>query len=248
MEHEIRQAFQAVRAEESLKERTWEYVQLARRRRTGGRSRLTRLAAAGCCCLVLLAGGWGLYITPTSAISFDMDPSLELEINCFDRVVSVSGYDGEGEALAQSLDVLHLEYRRAVEEILDSDAVSRCLEEDGQISLSVVGFRGGQGAEVLDYVTECTAGMGGVRCRQVDKEEAAQAQEMGLPCGKYLAYLELVELGVSITPQQVGEMSMRQLRALLVENGGEEMAQGQGSQGHHGQGSGGYRGGKNGSG
>lgn len=141
-----------------------------------------------------------------------------------------------------------LEFDGPVDEILDSDAVSRCLEEDGQISLSVVGFRGGQGTEVLDYVTECTAGMGGVRCRQVDKEEAAQAQEMGLPCGKYLAYLELVELGVSITPQQVGEMSMRQLRALLVENGGEEMAQGRGSQGHHGQGSGGYRGGKNGSG
>lgn len=243
MEREIRRAFQAVRAEEALKERAWERVQRARRKRATGRSRLTRLAAVGCCCLVLLAGGWGIYVTPTSAISFDMDPSLELEINCFGRVVSVSGYDGEGEALAQGLEVLHLEYRRAVDEILDSDAVSRCLEEDGQVFLSVVGISGGQGAEVLDYVTECTAGMGGVRCRPVEKEEAAQARQMGLPWGKYLAYLELVELGVPITPQQAGELSMSQLRALLTENGGE-----QGAQGHHGQGAGGYRGGKSGGG
>ena len=247
MEHEIRQAFQAVRAEEGLKERTWQAVQRARRKKAGGRGRMARLAAA-CCCLALLAGGWGIYVTPTSAISFDMDPSLELEINRFDRVVSVSGYGREGETLARSLDVLHMGYRQAVEEILGCDAVGRCLEGDGQLSVSVVGFSGSQGAEVLDYVTQCTAGMGGVRCRQAEAEQLSQARQLGLPYGKYQAYLELVERDVAITPQQAGEMTMRQLRALLAEAGQERTAQGQNGQGHHGQGAGGSKGGKNGSG
>ena len=53
---------------------------------------------------VTLWGGTWLYFTPTMEISVDINPSIELGVNRFDRVISVDGYNEDGQALAQLLD------------------------------------------------------------------------------------------------------------------------------------------------
>lgn len=41
------------------------------------------------------------------------------------------------------------------------------------------------------------------------------AAEYSISCGKYSAYLELAQAGVDISPEEVGQMSMREIRELL---------------------------------
>ena len=79
----IKEAFDQVTASEELKSQTKAY--LAQKSR---RPRLV-IPAAIVAVFLLLCGGYYLYFIPTATISIDINPSLELSINRFDRVISV---------------------------------------------------------------------------------------------------------------------------------------------------------------
>ena len=84
MNERLKEAFGAVHAEESLKRGTLDAI----RRKTRGYRRCAlprRLVPALACLMVALGGLGGLYFTPTSVISIDVNPSLELSVNRFDR-------------------------------------------------------------------------------------------------------------------------------------------------------------------
>lgn len=83
MNNRIKEAFGDVHAEESLKRGTLDAV---RRLTHGYRRRVVtrRLAPALACLMIALGGMGGLYFTPTSVISIDVNPSLELSVNRFD--------------------------------------------------------------------------------------------------------------------------------------------------------------------
>ena len=247
MRHSVTAAFQSVRAEEALKERTRQHVlaALAQRQRRWGR-RLALCGAAVCCLALAVLGG--IYFTPTSVISIDVNPSLELGINRFDRVISVSGYQEEGEALAASLNLLHLPYSQAVDQVVESQTVRDCLARGEWLSIAVVERDEDQGEEILQYVSACTAGAGNVSCHAVAQEEVAQAHDHGLSYGKYQVYLEIQAAGGELTDQEAASMTMRELRELLAQLTGEETplpgeegcapSQGQGGGNGHGWGHG----------
>lgn len=65
---------------------------------------------AACFVLCVALGGYHLYFTPTSIISMDINPSIELEINRFDKVIGVDGYNEDGENLVESLHMLNENY------------------------------------------------------------------------------------------------------------------------------------------
>ena len=89
MDEHLKQAFDQVRAERELKERTKRVLagRIAGRRR----GRLQVLLPAAACLLLILAGGRWFYFTPTAELTIDINPSLQLGINRFDQVVSVEG-------------------------------------------------------------------------------------------------------------------------------------------------------------
>ena len=97
MRDRIRDAFDQIQAEEPLKARTKDF--LARKTASYTRVRPRRLMRAvpalACFALLLLGGHW-LYFTPTAAISIDINPSLELGVNRFDKVISVDGRNSDG--------------------------------------------------------------------------------------------------------------------------------------------------------
>lgn len=133
MQDRIKAAFDGVRAEDALKEATRRFL-AAKTGNYAGRSFAYRrfVPVLACCFILLLSlGGYWLYFIPTSYISIDVNPSIELGINRFDKVVSVEGYNADGEALAAALDIKYLDYDAALEQVLASDAVSACLSQDG---------------------------------------------------------------------------------------------------------------------
>lgn len=218
MREQLKRALDNVHAEEELKEQTRAF--LARRTR-GYTARPGahpgRLAAAAACVLLLLtgAGGWACF-TPTSTVSIDVNPSLELNVNRFDRVVSVTGVNQEGQALAETLDLTFLPCTSAVEQLLDSPDLAGYLEEDPAVAITVVGDNTAQRDRLLSGVENVTAQRQGTYCCALDSDEAAQANALGLSYGKYRSYLELHELGSDLTPEEVQQMSMREIRTLLA--------------------------------
>ena len=159
MREQLKRALDNVHAEEALKEQTRDFLA----RKTRGYTvrdgvRPGRLAAAAACILLLLtgAGGWACF-TPTSTVSIDVNPSLELNVNRFDRVVSVTGVNHEGQALAETLNLTFLPCTSAVEQVLDSPGLADYLGDDPAVAITVVGDNEVQRDRLLSGVENATA-------------------------------------------------------------------------------------------
>lgn len=254
MNRTCKELFGPITADEGLKERTKAFLA----QQTRGYSRMEKrrrpayaLAACACLLLVLLGGSW-LYFTPTAEISIDINPSLELGINRFDRVVSVDAFNEGGQALADTLDVKYKSYSQAIDQLLNHEDVAALLSGGEVMTITVIGSDGAQSASILSGVEACTAGHHNTYCHAATSEEVAGAHESGLSCGKYRAFLELQQLDPDITPEAVQSMTMREIQDLIDSLRAEsDVAPSSspswngGGGGHHGQhhGNGGYHGG-----
>ena len=244
MNNALKEIFGPIRAEEDLKNRTRAFLAERTRNYTRAETKKRRYpayaAACACLLLVLLGGRW-LYFTPTAAISIDINPSLELSVNRFDRVIAVTGFNEDGQALSNALDVKYKNYAQAMEQIVHHDSIMALLSNGEVMSITVAG-PDGQSAKLLSGVETCTAGQGNIDCYSARPEEAAAAHETGLSCGKYRAFLEVRRLDPDITPEDVQGMTMREIRDRidrLSSDGGSDATQpgGQGN-GHHENGNG----------
>lgn len=215
MNEKIKSAFDSVYATEELKDRTREFLA----KRTGGYQKkrasvpvYRRLALAACVLLLLLWGGWYLYFTPVASISVDVNPSIELGINRFDRVISVVGYNEDGRALADSLRVRFLPYEEALDRILSGDSFAQYMAPEQFVSVTVIGESEEKSGEMLERVTSCAGHHENVHCSSGNYEEAGAAHKAGLSFGKYRAFLELQALDPTVTPEDVQGLTMRQIR------------------------------------
>lgn len=103
-------------------------------------------------------GGYWLYFTPTADISVDINPSIELGINRFDKVVSVSSYNDDGQELLDSINIKYMDYTEAVDQILANENIAALLDNDAVMTITVVGSDGSQSARLLSGVESCTEG------------------------------------------------------------------------------------------
>lgn len=257
-EERIRSAFDAVHAEDVLKERTLEAVRaqaagekssekggekageksgekrglLAGRSSGRGARRQAqvvalrrRLAVAACLVVALVAAGGWAWLTPTATISVDVNPSVELGINRFDRVVSARGVNDDGRALLSEVDVWGATYDEAVDRLLASSNVSTLLAEGGQAEVTVVDQGDSdQCARLLAGVEACASGHENTHCHGADEDDVSAAREVGLSYGKYRLLLEIQELDPSITADDVRDLSMREMLDLLESLGGSDTA------------------------
>ena len=243
MNNALKEVFAPIQAEKALKDRTQAF--LAERTRgytstdTGRRGYPAYAAACACLLMVLLGGRW-LYFTPTAEISIDINPSIELSVNRFDRVIAVTGFNEDGQEFSKTLDVTYKDYTQAIEQILHHDSITALLSGGEVMSITVVGPDGQQSAKLLSGVRACTTGQSNIDCYSAQSGEAAAAHEAGLSCGKYRAFLELQLLDPDITPEAVQGMTMREIRALIdsLSAGGENETSSYNNwgNGHHGQG------------
>ena len=238
MKDKLKAAFDQVQAEESLKEKTRAYLADRVQNRAPAKKHPAArrlIPAAACLALVLLGGNW-LYFTPTATISVDINPSLELAVNRFDKVLSVDGYNQDGQALADTLDCTFASYTEVVDAILADDQVAALLSDNGVLTITVVGENETQSARLLSGVESCTAGQKNAYCYCAHGEEMEHAHQAGLSYGKYQAYLELQALDPTVTPEQVQGMTMREIRDRIdALSGTSADAESTSDDAHHGQ-------------
>jgi hypothetical protein len=215
MDNRIRRAFDEVHAEEELKQTTASFLQKATNSYGKKHVRSHRFAAAlsaAAAALILLTGGY-FYAVPVSAITLDVNPSLELEINRMDQVVSLKGTNEDGRALASGAQVFLMNYRDALEKLMASETMKGYLNRGDDVSITILGESEEKGEEMLNEVSACGyAEQSNVTCECASREDAEAAEETGLPLGKYRAFLELREMDPSVTAEEVRGMTMKEIR------------------------------------
>lgn len=94
--------------------------------------RLRAMASVAAVLLFVLVGVSGYaYFTPYSVVSLDVNPALELILNRFERVLSVQGWNGEGEMLANQLQLRNKSIDEALMIALQQMLQAGYLGEDG---------------------------------------------------------------------------------------------------------------------
>lgn len=226
IDYKIRSAFGKIKADDELKNITEKAVLNSRPKIT-----LHKMLIPAVCMLVLTIGiiGVSIYFSPVSVISIDVNPSLELGVNRFDKVISATGYNDGGNRLAEDIGVRFMDYADAVEKILSSRQVTDYTAAGEEVSVAVVALDGSGGEVMLEKIENCTGN--GVFCRQADFETVSCAHEEGLSYGKYSAYLEAKAENPDLTVEDVYGLTMRELHELCKH---KEDHQG----GHHGNGNG----------
>lgn len=224
MNEKWKSAFDQIHAEEALKTHTKEYLsEKIYSHKTAVRPVFRQAAAlaAGLVILFFIGGSW-IFMTPTAYISIDINPSLELGINRFNRIVSVEGYNDDGDNLAESLNITFMNYNDALDEILSSQSIEDYLAADALMSLTVAGDDEAQYTEILDTVETCADGRENIQCHSGNTEEMHEAHDAGLSFGKYRAYQILHDLDPSISPDDVLGMTMREIYDLIDSYSGDQ--------------------------
>ncbi|MDO4547821.1 MAG: hypothetical protein Q4D04_06985 [Clostridia bacterium] len=220
MINRIKDAFDSVHAQETLKQNTKEIIRSRIKTRESCRYNIRRFAVA-CACFVLVVvafGGWHIYMTPVSAISINVNPSVELGVNRFERVIAVNGFNDDGMELIESVNMMHLPYLRALEVLMYSALFEEYLEEDALISITVIGQTEEDGEMMRSRIASCDyASRPNVECRCGRRDEVTAAHALGLSFGKYRALLELQELDPNVTAEDIRGLTMRQIRNMIYE-------------------------------
>ena len=155
-------------------------------------------------------------------ISVDINPSLELGINRLNRVVSVKGFNEDGEILAKKLDIRFMDYQDVLNLILKNPKITELLAADGVMSFCVVGRNRGKNQEmkILSMLEEKTKTSLNTYCHYADFKEVKEAHHKGLSYGKYKAVMQLKKNYPEIKPENYRNIPMKDIHRML-ENSGE---------------------------
>lgn len=220
MNNRVKEAFHEIHADDTIKANTMAFLNRRTKQyqKTGFFS-YKKLAAVMACFLLVIFGwqGYAVYFTPVSTISIDVNPSIELDINRFDKVIDVQSYNEDGDILASSMNIRFLNYKEALNLLLRSENMASYLDPEQTVVITVFTASDERNEEMLADVTLCTASYDNVHCASGHSEEVSEAHSFGLSCGKYQAFLELQVLDPSITVEDIRELSMRQIQDMINE-------------------------------
>ena len=220
MEHKLQNAFSAMKATEKLKRTT----KAALRKKTFDygrqidRIRARRRRIAGCLtCLALMVTALGSWFIPAASIAVDINPSLELRVNVFDRVIALKGRNSDGEAVAAQLDLVGKPYDEAMQRLLLSHGLTPYLENGSTITITLAGS-GDHAVQMLSKVVcraYAVAEEENVVYCQVSWDTVKAAENAGLCIPRYLAWQELQKTDPHITVEDIKEMPIEEIRKLI---------------------------------
>ncbi|MEG0179556.1 MAG: hypothetical protein RR654_08385 [Oscillospiraceae bacterium] len=213
MNNKIQNAFEPICATDKLKDNLTAFVknEVSKHRHTF--SAPLRYAIA-CCAILAIAvcgfGGYKLYQMPVSYISVDVNPSVELALNRFDRVVNAEFYNDDGFTVLQNINVKNKTYTEAVELILADKTFNSYLSKDSLLSFTVISDKEDA---ILKGIQHCKGySQANTKCYGANAELMDEAHHNGLSFGKYQALLELQQYDKTITAEDCHNLTMREIR------------------------------------
>lgn len=229
--NKIRQSLSKIRADEELKKKTLQYLLSRQEKNTGLRRHpVLRYALAAICMFLLLGtGGYSVYSQPVSYISVDVNPSVELGVNRFGRVVSADAYNEDGQAVLQLLSLKNIPYVQAIGTLLANESSFGFLKEDSVLVLTVISPKY---TSILDELSAADFSQNYetlLYTSDVSCMEEAHSHEMSF--GKYRGYQELSQYDASITIEDCHNMTMEEINSRIKSCSGHQ--NGNGPQ-HHG--------------
>lgn len=222
MANKIYDAFDGIKADARLKETTMQYIGTRYAKKSGRSLRISfrKMLALACMALVFVAaaGGYTWIQTPVSYLSIDVNPSIELALNRFDRVVSVAAYNEQGEEILKNLSLKGKKYTDAIDAIVDDDTINDYLTEENGVVFTIAADSSREQA-LQTGVEKCSRHIVGYsESVSADIGIVSKAHEYGLSVGKYYAWLQLSRYDDTVTVEECKGMSIGKIHDLTWEH------------------------------
>ncbi len=222
MANRIYDAFDSIKAQPRLVESTKQFLSEKHRKETRPvHSRVFRRMFIAVCMAFALAagiGGYSWFQEPVSYVSIDVNPSIELALNRFNRVVSMAAYNAEGEEILKSLSLKGKKYTDAICLIAGSKAMDAYLTDESELVFTVAADNRRE-SELKSGVESCSSHIGHKsQSVSADIGIVSQAHDNGFSLGKYCAYLQLAQYDDTVTVDGCRDMSMSEMHGLISEH------------------------------
>ena len=142
MNTRFKSALDKVKAEDELVKKTAMYLRKNLKQQGTNKKFFTmkKLLVASVAAVFMTAtfiGGNAILNTPVAYISLDINPSIELGINLFDKVVTAEGVNADGQTMLSENDVINTNLSEALERLVDSAAEKDYIKADGTTVVSI---------------------------------------------------------------------------------------------------------------
>lgn len=208
----IRESLKDIQATEELKQNTLQYLNERQQSRYRARAHFAPryvLAAMALLCLVGIGGRFA-YSRPVSYISIDVNPSIELGVNCFGRVISTETYNDDGKETVERVPLKNVSYMQAIDRLLNDDKYNEYLRNDSVLIFTVISERSEEILEELNSSDLLEKYNALTYTSDLSCREEAHKHEMSF--GKYRTCLELLEYDEGVTIEDCHRMTMGELR------------------------------------
>ncbi len=205
------------------------------------------LAAAACVLffLSLSSVGYGLWNTPVSLVSLDINPSIELQINRFDRVISCRAYNREAQVIVEDSAVSGHSLDRALTSLF-SGGLESYLRSSPYITYSVQAKNRSEEKDLISVLKQSTDALlsrypeterATVDIYPVSEETVSSAHSHHLTAGKYMTILQLQEVLPEAQVEEYAHCSISEIHQEIEKCSGHN-SQGSGASGSSHQGHG----------
>ena len=265
MEDKIRAAFAELHADEALIDDTLAYLRKEAKKRQNGSKKFSlpmRLGAVAAMILLIVGlFSYNLYFTAVAHVSIDVNPSVELTLNRFDKVIDTYAFNEDGTNILNEAGLRGKTYSEAAALLLMAIEANGYIVEDTLISVTVQATSNEREQtlceSLLQFISEKilpVQASAEIEVFPVTAEVWSNAHGCHVSPARFLEIQELMDVDDTATIEDYADTSIRQIRRRTQEcrdghtesNDSNSESDPQNEQGHwQGNGHGhGYRGGR----
>lgn len=228
LKNRLYDAFHEIRAEEELKHNTYYFLQNKVYEKKNTQTRKFTVAAFSVLLFFFLSVPlYHTYFTKTTFIDIDVNPSIELSLNRFDRVIGIYAYNEDGKILLENISIKNKSYQDALmmlinemvymDYITDAALFSATLQVDNNRDENELAhsFR-----DNVDFILQLQDIQVEQEVFVVDADTKTDAYGHNLTPAKYLAILKCQEVDPTATFDNCRDHTIDEIRQQTHEHKG----------------------------
>lgn len=190
-----------------------------------------RLVAGLAAAMILTSAsvlGYAYYV-PANYLYVDINPSIELGVNCFDRVISAKGLNSDGEQVISETSLNNNSTEKSVEKIIEKAIEKGYMREDLE---NVIFLNSSGDAKVLEKIKEKVNNYTNsgalknihpdVQFDNVDNAEVQEAQKQHISAGKLKLIKKATLINPELSKEQLVDMPVREIIKRIKEDRAEQ--------------------------
>lgn len=181
------------------------------------------------------------FFTPVSYVDLDVNPSIEISINRFGKVISIKDYNDDANYIAQDQSLKYLDYNSAIKNIIKLMLDKNYIRDNSLISLTVQSKSNNSEVELLnslnDYLPEVLGNYSSnseINLFSVSKDIKQQSNTYNISPAKYMAICELQKVDPDVTFEGCSHHSISELKEFTSTSSHGSSHGNYNNNGHHG--------------